>query len=291
MGFKEVFDRTKVILVYDHLFPPSSLDDVRHHRIGNEFAEKYKIGNVYNHGEGVCHQIMIEDGHILPGEIVFGTDSHSVSYGALGCLGTGIGYTEMAGILGTGITWLKIVPTIKIIVNGAFPNGVYAKDLILKIISDIKADGANYKVMEFTGETIRKMSISSRITIANMSVECGAKAGIVEPDDKTIDFLKKLNLKYEYEIITSDKNAKYESVLEYDVSKLEPLVSVPSSVDKVISAKELERKKIKIHQAFLGSCTNGRVEDIEIAAKLLKNRAVHPDVRFIITPASKKVYL
>ncbi|NLZ35561.1 2,3-dimethylmalate dehydratase large subunit [Clostridium sp. N3C] len=288
MGFKHVIKPDNVVFIYDHLVPIVFPKDVYHHQVTEEFIKLHKIKNVYR-TEGVCHQIMHEKGHVKPGNIIFGTDSHTVTYGALGAIATGIGYTEMAVILGTGKLWMKVPPTIKIVVDGKLKPGVYAKDLILRILSDLRVDGSNYKVIEFSGSTISEMSISSRLTLCNMTVEVGAKAGIIEPDEKTIKYLEKYGIDKEFLLdLKSDKDAVYEKVIHYNAETIEPLVACPYNVDNVKTVDEC--KYIKIDQAFIGSCTNGRIEDLEIAAKILKNRKVNKDVRLIIVPASREIY-
>lgn len=288
MGFKNVFDPERVVFINDHLVPTSFADDYRHHKITEEFAREHNIRNIHR-SDGVCHQLMHEQGYVRPGEIVLGTDSHTVTYGALGVLATGIGYTEMAAVLGTGKMWMKVAPTIKIVVNGELQKGVFSKDIILQVLSDLKSDGASYKILEFDGSTIKNMSVDSRLTLSNMSVEAGAKAGIIGTDDKTADYLGKYYSKQETEMIKSDEGAEFEQVIEYKAEDIPSLVACPYNVDNVKPASELE--KITIDQAFLGSCTNGRLEDIEVAAKILAGKRIHPNVRFYVVPASRDVYI
>lgn len=288
MGFKKVFDPNKVIIIYDHLVPIVNPKDNYHHQQAERFAIEQGITNIYR-SEGVCHQIMHEKGHVFPGRVVLGTDSHTVTYGALGSFATGIGYTEMAVALGTGEMWIKVAPVVKIVVDGRFKKGVYAKDLILKILSDLKVDGGNYKVIEFAGETIRSMSISSRLTLCNMTVEIGAKAGMIEPDDKTIEYLKNYDLDInEINYFKSDLDAKYEKIIYYNAEEIEPLAACPYNVDNVKPIKELS--EIMINQAFIGSCTNGRLEDLEEAALILKDKKIHENVRLIVIPASRDIF-
>lgn len=288
MGFKKVFDSNKVVFIYDHLVPLVSSKDVYHHIKAEEFVSKHNIKNVYR-SDGVCHQLMHEKGHVHPGRIVFGTDSHTVTYGAIGAIATGIGYTEMAVILGTGKMWMKVVPVIKIVVDGELNRGVYAKDVILNILSDLGVEGGNYKVIEFAGSTIRNMSISSRLTLCNMTVEIGAKAGIIEPDDKTVEYISKY-IKKPKEILRfkSDEDAVYEKILYYKAEDIQPYVACPYNVDNVKRMSDL--KDISINQAYIGSCTNGRLDDLREAARVLSGYKVHPDVRLIIVPASREIY-
>jgi 3-isopropylmalate/(R)-2-methylmalate dehydratase large subunit len=285
MGFKKVWDPDKIVFVYDHLLPASFNGDVRHHKIADKFAVEQKISRVHR-GGGVCHQLMPEKRYATPGKVVFGTDSHTTTYGAVGAFSTGIGYTEMAAIFGTGKIWVKVPGTIKINLEGDLPKGVYAKDLILKILGDIRADGATYKAIEFSGSTIDSMSVGARMTISNMSVEAGAKVGIMAPDEKTCKFSGVSD--QECSFLKSDSDATYERVINYDTLSIEPLVACPSAVDNVKKVSAVAGEEI--HQAFLGSCTNGRLEDIEIAATIMKDRKVAPYLKFIVTPASRQVY-
>ncbi|MFW6287369.1 MAG: 3-isopropylmalate dehydratase large subunit [bacterium] len=287
MGFTRVFNPENIIIVYDHLVPTISTDDCRHHQITEEFVKVQNIDNIYRN-DGVCHQLMHEQGHVKPGDIVVGTDSHTVTYGALGVMATGIGYTEMASVLGTGKTWLKVVPTIRINIEGELSNGVYSKDIILQILKDLGTDGANYRVLEFGGSTIRNMSIDQRFTLPNMSVEAGAKAGLIDVDDKTIDYLSLHYSKDELEILHSDNGAEYERVINYRAEEIEPLAACPHNVNNVSPVSEL--KNITIDQAFLGSCTNGRLEDIAIASDIIEGNRIHSEVRLIVVPASRKIF-
>jgi len=287
MGFTRVWDPEKIVLVYDHLVPTSFVSDSRHHKIGDEFARKHGITRVHR-ADGVCHQLMPELGYVTPGQIVLGTDSHSVTYGAVGALGTGIGYTEMAAVLGTGKIWLKVVPTIRVEINGTLAPGVYSKDIILQVLKDLGADGASYKVLEFGGGTIRNMSQEGRFTLSNMSVESGAKAGLIEPDSKTLEYCKKYISPAGLKGLAADDNAPYEKRLEYRAEELQPLVACPYNVDNVKPVKAIAGKKID--QVFLGSCTNGRLEDLGIAAGIVKGGKIHPNVRFLVVPASRDIY-
>lgn len=286
MGFKKVWDPNKIAFIYDHLVPTSFIEDSRHHQIGNAFAKEQGIKKVH-HGEGVCHQLMPEFGYAKPGNIVFGTDSHTTTYGGVGCFSTGIGYTEMASIFGTGKLWVKVPATIKFVINGKLRKGVYAKDIILKIIGDIGADGATYKAMEFAGTTVEAMSVASRMTLCNMAIEAGAKIGIVAPDEKICEF-SNVALE-EIQDLYSDEDAVYNQIYYYNAEDIEPSVACPSNVDNVKSISKLEGTPID--QGFLGSCTNGRLEDLAVAAKILEGKKISPFTKFIVTPASQKVYL
>lgn len=284
MGFDKVWDPDKIVLVYDHLVPTSFIEDSRHHKIGDEFAAAHGIRAVHR-ADGICHQLMPELRYVVPGQIVFGTDSHTTTYGAVGALSTGIGYTEMAAIFGTGKLWIKVPSTIKFIINGELPKGVYAKDIILRILGDIGSDGAAYKAIEFAGATIENLSIASRMTLCNMAIEAGAKFGIVAPDAKTFAFSG--GDKAAYQHLQSDADAVYERVVEYDGSTLKPVVACPSNVDNISDVTDL--LGTRIDQGFLGSCTNGRIEDLEVAAKILKGRKVASFTKLIVTPASRSI--
>ena len=285
MGFEKVWNPDKIVFVYDHLVPTSFIEDFRHHKIGDDFAREQNIKAVHR-SDGVCHQLMPELRYVVPGQVVFGTDSHTTTYGAIGAFSTGIGYTEMAAIFGTGELWIKVPPTLKFIINGDLPKGVYAKDIILRILGDIGADGATYKAMEFSGSTVDGLSISSRMTLSNMAVEAGAKVGLIAPDEKTFVF-SGVDGK-DYQDLKSDHDAEYEKVFTYDASTLQPVVACPSNVDNISDVEQLYGTKID--QGFIGSCTNGRLEDLEIAAEILKGRKIAPFTRLIVTPASRSIY-
>ena len=287
MNFSSVWDSSNVVLVIDHEVPSASENESECFQKMRKFSIEQKIEKIH-YSDGVCHQLMVESGYVVPGDVVVGTDSHTCTYGALGLFSTGIGLTEMSAVLGTGKIWLRVPPTIKFEIEGDFPEGVYAKDLILKIIGDIGADGATYKAMEFSGPAIKKMSIDSRLTICNMAVEAGAKNGIIAADKKALDYLSN-RIPSGFKPIKSDEDAPYDKIYEYDVSKLEPMVACPHTVDNVKPVREVEG--LRIDEAFIGSCTNGRLEDLRIAAKILENRKVSKKTRLIVTPASRRIYL
>ena len=318
MGFTKIWDPDRTVLIYDHLVPASQLDDPRHHRIGDEFCDKYGVKNVHR-SDGICHQLMTEAGYVKPGDVAFGTDSHTVTYGCVGAFSTGIGYTEMASILGTGKRafstgigytemasilgtgklWVRVPETIRVNIEGTLPANVTSKDIILTIIGDLRADGATYKSLEFAGSTVDSMSVASRMTMSNMTVECGAKCGLFSRDVETAqycgldgldDFLKSLH---------GDDDAAYAQVLNYRAEDFVPVMACPSQVDKirpvaeiisdaaameegtvVPSAGLISGGSIRVDQVFIGSCTNGRLEDLHIA----------PFVKLIVTPASRKIY-
>ncbi len=286
MGFQKIWDPEKMVLIYDHLVPASQVDDTRHFRIGDEFAERYGLTHVHR-SDGVCHQLMTEKGYVKPGDIVFGTDSHTTTYGCVGAFSTGIGYTEMASVLGTGKLWLRVPETIRVNINGTLPKNVQSKDVILRILGDLKSDGATYKSLEFAGDTVERMSVASRMTMSNMAVECGAKCGLFAPDEKTAAYCG-ITLDDFQQSLYGDDDAVYEKVLDYRAEDFVPVMACPSQVDKIRPISDLVGTKID--QVFIGSCTNGRLEDLAAAASVLKGQKVAPFVKLIVTPASKQIY-
>ncbi len=274
-------------MVIDHSAPSPNEGVSALHKLMREFAKKTGI-KLYDIGEGVCHQLMPESGRVGPGKLVIGADSHTCTYGALNAFSTGVGSTDLAAAMISGKLWFKVPETIKIICSGRLPKGVYSKDLILYLIGDMTADGATYKSVEFVGEAISDLSIDARMTITNMAIEMGAKAGIMEADDKVFEWLKRYT-SCTWNPVSADKDAKYIDVREYDVSNLEPQIAKPHRVDNVVGISEIEG--LTIHQAVIGTCTNGRLKDLEIAASILKGRKIHHDVRFIVAPASKRIYI
>ena len=286
MGFKKLWDPDKAVLIYDHLVPASQLDDTRHFRIGDAFAAKYGMKHVHR-SDGICHQLMTEAGYVKPGDVVFGTDSHTTTYGCVGAFSSGIGYTEMASILGTGTMWIKVPETIKVVIEGKLPDDVMSKDIILRLIGDLGADGATYLALEFTGSTVEEMSVSSRMTIANMAVEAGAKCALFTPDEKTAEYCE-IQLNEFQKSLTGDEDGVYKKVIRYRAEDFVPVMACPSQVDKIKPVSELEG--IDIDQVFIGSCTNGRLEDLAAAAGVLKGKKVADYVKLIVTPASRKIY-
>jgi len=275
------------VIVLDHCSPPANEKYAENHKVVREFVEKQGIRNFFDINRGICHQVLIEEGFILPGTVCVGSDSHTTHYGALGAFGCGIGRSEMAVVLATGQLWLRCPETMKMTINGSFQPGITTKDLTLHIIGTIKADGALYKCVEFHGDAIKSMSFESRMVFSNMSVEMGAKAGIVPPDEKTEEFLKG-RARSEYEMILPDNDAEYEQELTFDISNLEPQVACPHTVDNVKAVSEISGTKIDM--AFLGTCCNARLEDLHIAAEIVKGRKIAKGVRFQVTPASQLVY-
>ena len=286
MGFTKLWDPDKVVLIYDHLVPASQVDDTRHFRVGNAFAEKYGMKNVHR-SDGICHQLMTEAGYVKPGDVVFGTDSHTTTYGCVGAFSSGIGYTEMASILGTGQLWVKVPQTIKVTINGELPANVTSKDIILRLIGDLRADGATYQALEFTGDTVKSMTVASRMTMANMAIEAGAKCALFTPDEKTAEYCE-IELNDFQKSLAGDPDAVYTRELTYQAEDLVPVLACPSQVDNIKPVKELAGTKID--QVFIGSCTNGRLEDLQKAAAVLKGKKVAPFVKLIVTPASRKIY-
>ena len=286
MGFQKLWDPDKVVLIYDHLVPASQLDDTRHFHEGDAFAEKYGMKNVHR-SDGICHQLMTEAGYVKPGNIVFGTDSHTTTYGCVGAFSSGIGYTEMASILGTGTMWIKVPETIKVVIDGELPNNVMSKDVILRLIGDLGADGATYRALEFTGSAVKNMSVASRMTIANMAIEAGAKCALFTPDGKTAEYCE-IELNEFQKSLVGDEDAKYLKTVTYRAEDLVPVMACPSQVDKIRDVSTLEGTEID--QVFIGSCTNGRLEDLAAAAEVLKGKKVADYVKLIVTPASRKIY-
>jgi len=287
LGGTRVINPEKVLLVMDHSVPPPNEGVANLHKLMREFAEKYGT-QITEFGEGVCHQVFMERGLATPGSLVIGADSHTCTYGALNCFSTGVGSSELAAAMYTGKLWFKVPSTVKININGKLPKGVVSKDIILYLVGYFKADGLTYKAIEFDGETIRDLSIDGRATITNMVVEMGAKAGIMPFDEKTKEFFKNIGIVINNGI-EADKDAEYESIYNFDISNLEPQVALPHTVDNVYPISQIE--KIKIHEAFIGTCTNGRLEDLRYAAQILKGKKVNKNVKLIITPASKRIYM
>ena len=286
MGFQKLWDPDKVVLIYDHLVPASQLDDTRHFHEGDAFAEKYGMKNVHR-SDGICHQLMTEAGYVKPGDVVFGTDSHTTTYGCVGAFSSGIGYTEMASILGTGTMWIKVPETIKVVIEGELPKNVMSKDIILRLIGDLGADGATYRALEFSGNTVENMTVASRMTIANMAIEAGAKCALFTPDEKTAEYCE-IELNDYQKSLKGDEDAKYLRTITYRAEDFVPVMACPSQVDKIRDTSALEGTPID--QVFIGSCTNGRLEDLQAAAEVLKGKKVADYVKLIVTPASRKIY-
>jgi len=287
MGGRSVWDPSKVALIIDHVAPSATENFSKVHKIMREFAQTYGV-NLYDAGSGICHQLMVESGLIYPGALVVGADSHTCTYGALGSFATGIGSTEMAAVFMSGKLWFKVPETLRIEVSGSPPPMVLPKDIILKIIDIVGADGATYKAIEFCGSTVKSMSIDGRLTLCNMAVEMGAKTGIIETDEKIASYISSLGIKKNLEL-KSDGGAEYSGKISLNVSNLEPQVACPHAVDNVRPVSEVEG--VEVNQVFLGSCTNGRLEDLRVAAKILRGKIINRDVRMIVVPASRNIYL
>lgn len=288
LGIKEAFDRDKFAIVIDHSAPSPNMGVSAVHKKLREFSKEKGL-LLYDIGCGVCHQVIPEMGHVGPGDLVLGADSHTCTYGALGALSTGVGSTDLAISLACGKNWFKVPASLKIVVKGKLPKGVYSKDLVLKIIGDLGADGATYKSVEFYGPAIESLSMDARFTICNMGVEMGAKFSVIPADKITLNWLKGRNLRRDPDLQVADGDATYCWIKEYDASKIVPQLARPHTVDNNAAVEECEGTPI--NEAYLGTCTNGRLEDLEIAAKMLRKRKVHKDVRFILAPASRSIYL
>ncbi len=289
IGVQKVWDNQKAVVILDHQVPAESVKAAELHKTMRQFAKDQKL-RLYDIGRGgICHQVMPEKGHVVPGTVIVGADSHTCTYGAFGAFATGIGSTEAAAVFATGKIWLKVPEAIKIIVTGQFPDFVTPKDLILSIIGRISVEGAINESAEFTGPTIKSMSIAGRMTICNMAVEMGAKNGIIEPDEITRNFLEgRVKTLPNFESLKSDTGAHYAQTVEFDVSKMEPQIACPSSVDNVKPVSKIGN--VPIEQAFIGSCTNGRIEDLRLASQVLKGKKVKDGVRALVIPASQEVY-
>lgn len=287
LGIQKVFDNEKIALIPDHFTPNKDIKSAEQVKILREFAKKYNIIHFYDVGRvGVEHALLPELGLVRPGMCIIGADSHTCTYGAFGAFSTGVGSTDMAAAMAIGKTWFKVPESIKFIVYGKLQPYVSAKDIILHIIGSIGVDGALYSSMEFTGDTIAELSMEGRMTMANMAIEAGAKNGIFAPDGKTVEYIKS-RTGLPYTLYYSDDDARYVDVKEYDASKIEPTVSFPHLPENVRPAREAG---VKIDQVVIGSCTNGRIEDLRVAAKILKGHKVHKDVRLLIIPATQEVY-
>ncbi len=289
-GFKKVFNKSKIALIPDHFTPNKDIESAQQCKYLRDFAKEQKIKHYYEAGEvGIEHALLPELGLVLPGELVIGADSHTCTYGALGAFSTGIGSTDLAASFVTGRCWFRVPESIKFVYYGKINKWISGKDLILYTIGKIGVDGALYKSMEFTGDVISKLNIDDRFAMCNMAIEAGAKNGIIAPDKTTLEYVKNRPNKRKFKIYTSDKDAKYSSIKEFDLTKLEPQVSCPSLPSNAKGVSKLSR--VKIDQVVIGSCTNGRISDLRIAAKILKSKKIHRGVRVIVIPATQHIYL
>lgn len=281
---KPLFDHERIAIHFDHFYPSPNINgSIIHQRI-RRFIREQGIKHFYQ--EGICHQVMVEKGFVFPGGIVIGGDSHTCTYGALSCFGTGMGSTDLAISYVTGKNWFLIPPTLRFQIQGKFSRGVFAKDLILHLVGKVGGGGANYKACEFAGASVRAMSISERLTLANMAVEMGGKAGLMETDEKTLRFLK--NRTSRPLKAFRPQNPRYENVLEVELGSLQPSVAIPHRVDQVKPVEEVEGTEID--EFFLGTCTNGRLDDLKIAAKILAGKKIHHLSRMVVNPASNEIY-
>lgn len=280
MGGEKIWDSTKMAFVIDHASPAPNQRVAELHDLMRTFAKEQEI-KLYDIGDGICHQLMIENKHANPGQLILGADSHTCLYGAIGAFSTGVGSTDLAGAMLTGQTWLKVPETILIDINGDLLPGVSPKDLVLYIVGKVGIQGATYDAIEYKGSTIKNMSLDGRMTIASMSIEMGAKAGIMHTDG--------LQLDSSFKHVYPDNDAHYKKIVEIDASKILPQIAIPHSPDNVRPIDEIN--EIHIQQAFIGSCTNGRLEDLHAAAHILKGKKIHSNVRLLIAPASREVFL
>jgi homoaconitate hydratase family protein len=288
LGVPRVKAPEKLVIVLDHIVPAADEKYAQNHKTIREFVAAQGIPHFYDIQHGVCHQVMSEAGFALPGKLIVGSDSHTTTYGAFGAFAAGIGRTETASIWATDEIWLRVPETLRVEFSGKLAAGVYAKDAILKVIGDHGADRANYEAIEFSGPAAGGFSPASRMVMANMAAEMGAKNGYFEPDGKTLEWVK-ARAQADYEIVRSDPGANYEAVLKYDLVAIEPQVACPHTVDNVKPVREVEGRPF--HQALIGTCTNGRLEDLEVAAGILKGKKIHPRIRALVLPASREVYV
>ncbi len=278
--------KEKTILIPDHYVPNKDVKSAEQAKAMRDFAKRHKIKNYYEVGRGgVCHQVMIESGFVAPGRLIIGADSHTCSYGALGAFATGIGSTEAACAMASGKLWFRVPETQKFVVDGKLGKYVMGKDIILYAIGDVGVEGSLYKTMEWYGSAIEKLPLADRISISNMAIEAGAKAGIVPPDEKVFDYLRS-RVRGSYKPVYSNEDANFSEVFEYDAADIAPTVAEPFLPE---NAKPAADVGVRIDQAYLGSCTNGRIEDMRAAAKIIKGKKVHPDVRMIVVPASTEI--
>jgi len=287
MGGKKAFDPSKVAFIIDHSAPSPNEGVSSLHKLMRQFAQEQGV-LLYDIGSGVCHQLVPEQGHVVPGDLIIGADSHTCTYGALNAFSTGVGSTDLAAAIISGKLWFKVPGTIKFLCEGSLPPGVFSKDLILYLIGEVGANGATYLAAEFCGSAISDMEVEERFTVTNMAIEMGAKAGLMEFDEKVERWLEG-RTKKSFRPVFSDPDAQYEEIRRYDVSELEPQIACPHAVDNVSPISKVEG--LAVQQVFIGTCTNGRLNDLRIAAKILQGKKVSPRVRLIVAPSSRQVFL
>jgi len=290
VGATRLYDPERLAIVLDHISPAKTEKYAADQQISRQFARQYGVRKFYDVDAGIAHLVLMEAGHVAPGDLIVGTDSHCTIYGSLGALGTGIGYTEVASVWITGKLWMKVPESVRIVLNGRFGGGVYSKDLMLYLIGRLGADGCSYKSVEFYGDAIPALTVSERMTMANLAMEMGVKCAFVPPDEKTAEYLaSRLPDAARYRPVYADADAVYEQEIPLDLGRLEPMVACPHEVENTKPICEVAGTHID--QAFLGSCANAKYEDLVVAAKILKGRRVSPGVRLIVTPGSKQIML
>ena len=285
MGFTKLHDPDKVVLIYDHLVPASQQDDTRHFHKGDEFVEKYGLTHVHR-SDGICHQLMTEAGYVKPGDIAFGTDSHTTTYGCVGAFSSGIGYTEMASILGTGTMWIKVPETIKVVIDGELPENVMSKDIILRLIGDLRADGATYRALEFSGSTIENMSVASRMTMANMAIEAGAKCALFTPDEKTAEYCE-IELNDYQKSLVGDEDAVYMKTMTYKAEDFVPVMACPSQLIRSETSVNWKEQRLT---RYLSDPVQTVAWKTQSCSRSTQREEVADFVKLIVTPASRKIY-
>ena len=286
----KVWDNEKIVIVFDHNVPANTIGSAEFQKVARNFIKTQGIKNHYIHGEGICHQVLPEKGHVEPGKIIVGADSHTCTYGAFGAFSTGMGATDLAMVYATGKTWFMVPEAIRMEIEGELNPYIAPKDIILNIIGEVGIAGATYKTAEFCGETIENMGVEGRATMCNMAIEMGAKNGIMEPNKEVIDYICKRTGKKESElnIVKSDSDADYENEMHFDITDMEPQIACPNDVDNVCDISKIEGTHID--QCLIGSCTNGRLSDLKDAAEILKDKKINNDIRLLILPASREIY-
>jgi 3-isopropylmalate dehydratase large subunit len=279
-----VFDARRSHIVFDHIVPAATIAAATLQRDIRAFAQEQDISILQ---EGICHQVMPERGYVIPGSIIVGADSHTCTYGALGAFATGMGSTDIGVAYATGRAWFRVPQTINIRIMGTLPFGVYTKDVTFEMVRRLGVDGANYRAIEYTGDLVEQMPVSERFTLCNMAIEMGGKAGLVAPDATTQAWLRGRTA-HDYPIL-APRNPRYERVMEIDAARLQPLIACPPDVNNVVPVEEVEH--VQIDQVFLGTCTNGRLDDLAIAANIMRGKTIHPQTRMVVVPASREVYL